>query len=43
MIVNENRMKDELDIKPVEAFATGTGQKMHWYYASNKIGRIHVE
>jgi hypothetical protein len=43
IIVNENRMKDELNVKTVRAFAKATGQKLHWYYTSDKIGRAPVE
>ncbi|KAJ6544458.1 hypothetical protein B0H19DRAFT_854245, partial [Mycena capillaripes] len=35
IIVNENLMKDELNIKAAHAFAKATGQKLHWYYATD--------
>jgi hypothetical protein len=43
IIVNENQMKDELNIKAARAFAKATGQKLHWYYGTDKIGRVRVE
>jgi hypothetical protein len=43
IIANENHMKDELNIKAARAFAKATGQKLHWYYAWDKIGKVRVE
>jgi RecA/RadA recombinase len=42
VIVNQNQMKDELDFKAAR-FAKATGQKLHWYYTSDNIGRVTAE
>ncbi|KAJ7157825.1 hypothetical protein C8R46DRAFT_813754, partial [Mycena filopes] len=35
IVVNENHMKDELNIRAATEFARRTGRKLHWYYATD--------
>jgi hypothetical protein len=42
IIVNENEMKDRLNIRAAHDFAKKTGRQLHWYYAEDKIARKTV-
>jgi hypothetical protein len=42
VIVNENEMKDRLNVRAAHDFAAKTGRQLHWYYAEDKIARKKV-
>jgi hypothetical protein len=39
LIVSENSTKDAFNIKAAHAFAKRTGRPLHWYHASDTVGR----
>lgn len=42
IVVNENAMKDKLNVQATYDFAKQTGRPLHWYYAEDKIARTSV-